>query len=99
MPEGHTIHRIARDHRGWFADQTMGLCSPQGRFEKEAKKLDGSVLKDVTAHGKHLFYHWSPRKIVHIHLGLYGKFRIHSNPAPDPRGAVRVRMIGQRTII
>lgn len=95
MPEGHTIHRIARDHRGWFADQAMGLCSPQGRFEHEAKKLDGGVLQDVTAHGKHLFYHWSPRKIVHIHLGLYGKFRIHKNPAPAPRGAVRVRMIGQ----
>jgi endonuclease-8 len=94
MPEGHTIHRIARDHRKWFVDQTMGLCSPQGRFEAEAKNLDGSVLQDVTAHGKHLFYHWSPRKIVHIHLGLYGKFRIHKNPAPEPRGAVRVRMIG-----
>lgn len=95
MPEGHTIHRIARDHKKWFADQTMGLCSPQGRFEKEAKKLDGSELKDVTAHGKHLFYHWSPRKIVHVHLGLYGKFRLHRNPAPEPRGAVRVRMIGE----
>ena len=95
MPEGHTIHRIARDHRKWFVDQTMGLCSPQGRFETEAKKLSGSVLKDVTAHGKHLFYHWGPRKIVHVHLGLYGKFRIHRNPAPEPRGAVRVRMIGQ----
>jgi endonuclease-8 len=94
MPEGHTIHRIARDHRSWFRDQRMGLCSPQGRFETEAKKLDGGVLKNVTAHGKHLFYHWTPRKIVHIHLGLYGKFRIHKNPAPDPRGAVRVRMIG-----
>lgn len=95
MPEGHTIHRIARDHRSWFVDQAIGLCSPQGRFETEAKKLDGGVLKDVTAHGKHLFYHWSPKKIVHIHLGLYGKFRIHKNPAPEPRGAVRVRMIGQ----
>ena len=95
MPEGHTIHRIARDQRGWFAGQSMGLCSPQGRFAKEAKKLDGSVLQDVTAHGKHLFYHWSPTKIVHVHLGLYGKFRVHKNPAPEPRGAVRVRMIGQ----
>ena len=96
MPEGHTIHRIARDHKKWFNGQTMGLCSPQGRFKKEAKKLDGSVLKDVTAHGKHLFYHFGPRRIVHIHLGLYGKFRIHKNPAPEPRGAVRVRMIGEQ---
>jgi len=95
MPEGHTIHRIARDHQAWFAGQAIRLCSPQGRFNKEAKKLDGNLLRDVTAHGKHLFYHWSSRKIVHVHLGLYGKFRIYKIPAPEPRGAVRLRMVGQ----
>lgn len=94
MPEGHTIHRIARDHRKWFVDQVVGMSSPQGRFELEAKKLDGQRLSDVTAHGKHLFYHFTARKIVHVHLGLYGKFRIHRNPAPEPRGAVRIRLIG-----
>ncbi len=81
MPEGHTIHRIAHDHRKWFVDQSTGLCSPQGRFEREARKLDGSILRNVIAHGKHLFYHWGPQKIVHVHLGLYGKFRMHKNPA------------------
>ncbi|TWU56269.1 Fpg/Nei family DNA glycosylase [Rubripirellula reticaptiva] len=95
MPEGHTIHRIARDHRVWFSGQTISLTSPQGRFGAEARTLDGCRLQDVTARGKHLFYHWSPQEIVHIHLGLYGKFRIHKNPAPEPRGAVRVRMVGQ----
>lgn len=94
MPEGHTIHWIARKHRSLFVKQAMRLSSPQGRFKKEAKRLDRGVLQDVTAHGKHLFYHWTARKIVHIHLGLYGKFRIHRNPPPEPRGAVRVRMIG-----
>jgi len=33
---------------------------------------------------------------MHVHLGLYGKFRLHKNPAPEPRGAVRVRMVGQQ---
>jgi len=64
MPEGHTIHRIAHDHRGWFAGQAIGLCSPQGRFEKESARLDGNLLQDVTAHGKHLFCHWSPQAIA-----------------------------------
>jgi endonuclease-8 len=94
MPEGHTIHRIARDHREWFVGQPVGLCSPQGRFENESKTLNGLVLNDITAHGKHLFYHFTKRKIIHVHLGLYGKFRVHRNPAPEPRGAVRMRMIG-----
>lgn len=94
MPEGHTIHRIARDHRKWFAGQKLIVISPQGRFEKEAEELSGNKLCDVTAHGKHLFYHWTRHRITHVHLGLYGKFRLHKNPPPEPRGAVRVRMIG-----
>jgi endonuclease-8 len=100
MPEGHTIHRLARDHSKWFGGQKMIVTSPQGRFETESKKLSGKQLAAVEAHGKHLLYHWdgkrkSDRLIVHVHLGLYGKFRLHKNPAPEPRGAVRMRMVGQ----
>jgi len=95
MPEGHTIHRIARDHQKWFAGQKLIVTSPQGRFEDEAQRVSGKKLREVTAHGKHLFYHWNRNLIGHIHLGLYGKFRVHKNPAPEPRGAVRVRMIGE----
>lgn len=95
MPEGHTIHRIARDHQKWFAGQKLIVDSPQGRFSDEARRLNGKRLVEVSAHGKHLFYHWNSKLITHIHLGLYGKFRHHKNPPPQPRGAVRLRMIGQ----
>jgi endonuclease-8 len=96
MPEGHTIHRICRDHQAWFAGQQLIVTSPQGRFEDEASLISGKRLREVSAHGKHLFYHWNRNLIGHIHLGLYGKFRVHKNPAPEPRGAVRVRMIGSQ---
>ena len=101
MPEGHTIHRLAIDHTKQFAGQKLIVTSPQGRFAKEAKKLSGKKLLVAEAHGKHLFYRFGGRRVadrllVHIHLGLYGKFRLHKNPAPEPRGAVRVRMIGTR---
>lgn len=94
MPEGHTIHRLARDHRRWFAGQTLKCGSPQGRFTVEAKSLNGRTLEDVSAHGKHLFYHFSGDRNVHIHLGLYGKFRVIKLPAPEPRGQVRWRVLG-----
>jgi endonuclease-8 len=94
MPEGHTIHRIARDHRNWFVGQKMVASSPQGRFQSEVEQINGRQLRDVSAHGKHLFYHWNQNLITHVHLGLYGKFRLHKNPAPEPRGAVRLRMVG-----
>lgn len=94
MPEGHTIHRLAQDHDKWFAGQKLIALSPQGRFSDGAQKLSGKVLQKVNAHGKHLFYDWG-HSILHIHLGLYGKFRNHKNTLPEPRGAVRLRVIGQ----
>lgn len=93
MPEGHTLHRIARDHTKWFVGQKLSVCSPQGRFEEGAKKLHGKKLTGAEAIGKHLLYQFG-KQSLHIHLGLYGKFRLHKLPAPEPRGAVRVRMIG-----
>ncbi len=95
MPEGHTIHRLARDHQRDFAGERLAASSPQGRFADGAKELSGRTLKFVEAHGKHLFYHWSGGKTLHVHLGLYGKFRLHRRPVPEPRGQVRLRVIGK----
>ncbi|MEN0111305.1 MAG: DNA-formamidopyrimidine glycosylase family protein, partial [Planctomycetota bacterium] len=111
MPEGHTIHRVARDHGKLFAGERLAVSSPQGRFADGAAELDGRRLAEVEAIGKHLFYRWegSPKRrgkragdatdVLHVHLGLYGKFRLHksrdeSGDWPKPRGAVRVRMVG-----
>ena len=96
MPEGHTIHRVARDHTHDFAGQKVRLSSPQGRFSEAAAELDGKQLKSVMAYGKHLCYEFTRGRMVHIHLGLYGKFRRHKSPPPEPRGAVRLRLIGKQ---
>ena len=97
MPEGHTIHRVAQDHQRIFAGQRLKVSSPQGRFSEGAKLLNGKTLKSVEAHGKHLCYRWSGGTLLHIHLGLYGKFRLHRLPLPEPRGQVRmaVRVVGK----
>ena len=95
MPEGHSIHRIARDQSRWFLGQPLSVSSPQGRFTYEATVLDGHAIDSIEPFGKHLFYHWSCGEIMHVHLGLYGKFRVHRLPEPEPRGAVRLRVVGQ----
>lgn len=99
MPEGHTIHRLAADHSERFLDHPVGVSSPQGKFSDAAALLDGTVLTDAQAHGKHLFLgfgasapaaHW-----VHIHLGLFGKVGFGTHPVPPPTDTVRLRLVGR----
>jgi endonuclease VIII len=93
MPEGHTIHRIARDHTRLLVDRTVAVSSPQGRFAGDAALVDGVTLQRIEPYGKHLFYQWSNGLTGHVHLGLFGKFRVHLGPEPPvPIGMVRMRM-------
>ncbi|GIJ00304.1 endonuclease-8 [Sediminihabitans luteus] len=55
MPEGHTVHRLARTFGELFAGQRLDVSSPQGRFEAGARRLDGRRLVAAEAWGKHLF--------------------------------------------
>jgi len=108
MPEGHTLHRVARDHGKLFVGPKLAASSPQGRFAEGAERLSGGKIERVEALGKHLFYHWAPRgrsrqrDILHVHLGLYGKFRLHRTRVegdwPEPRGAVRLRVVGEQAV-
>ncbi len=91
MPEGHTIHRLANDQNKSIGRQKLHVSSPQGRFEEEAAVLDGRTLRKIDAFGKHLFYRFSGGLILHVHLGLFGKYRTQKSPPDEPRGAVRVR--------
>jgi endonuclease VIII len=92
MPEGHTLHRAASDQRPMLVGQRLVVSSPQGRFVDGAARLDGRVCDGVEAYGKHLVYRFQGGDTLHIHLGLYGRFRTAPAPGDEPRGAVRVRM-------
>ena len=93
MPEGHTIHRAARDHRKVLAVDVLDVSSPQGRFAEGAKRIDGHRCTNVEAYGKHLIYRFEYGLALHIHLGLFGKLRKRKLPLAEPRGAVRVRLV------
>ncbi len=94
MPEGHTLHRLARLHQRKFGGQPVAVSSPQGRFVDGAAIVDGRVLRKASAYGKHLFHHYADGPIVHVHLGLYGGFTESEVPMPLPVGEVRMRMVG-----
>ncbi|MGV9803582.1 Fpg/Nei family DNA glycosylase [Mycobacterium sp. NPDC003449] len=96
MPEGHTLHRLARLHQRRFGRAPVAVSSPQGRFSDGAAAVDGHLFAQATAWGKHLFHHYDGGRVVHIHLGLYGAFTEWSPEAgvPLPVGQVRMRMVG-----
>ena len=92
MPEGHTIHRLARQLNASLATKPVQASSPQGRFAAGAERLDGLTLLGAEAWGKYLFCEFNSGDVLRVHLGLIGKFRSRKAPIPDPVGAVRLRL-------
>ncbi|MFX0573653.1 Fpg/Nei family DNA glycosylase [Nocardia nepalensis] len=94
MPEGHTLHRLARLHQRRFAGGVVRVSSPQGKFAAGAARVDGQVLTRAEAYGKHLLHHYESGLVVHVHLGLYGVFTEVPLPMGEPVGQVRMRLVG-----
>lgn len=145
MPEGHTVHRLARALGELFAGEALAVSSPQGRFAAGAALLDGRVVVASEAWGKQLFLGFAGDdraghddvRWLRVHLGLYGAWTfagdgstavVHAIGAPRrrigeretvpagpgepsvaalpgdawappaPRGAVRVRLLGEHAV-
>jgi endonuclease-8/formamidopyrimidine-DNA glycosylase len=97
MPEGHTIHRIARQFTSVFTGEPLRVSSPQGRFAAGAERLDGAVLTGARAHGKQLFLEFDNDLVMRVHLGLYGAWSFGGDS--EFRGASSIgapRRVGER---
>jgi endonuclease VIII len=92
MPEGNTIHRLAQQHTRDFGGRIVRARSPQGRFSREARRIDRRGFLRAEAYGKHLFHLWEGGRIVHVHLGMAGDFYRFEGTAPRPRPTVRLRL-------
>lgn len=74
MPEGHSIHRIARQFNDVFMGESVRVSSPQGRYTDGAALLDGASILNAYAHGKHLFVPFNNELTLNVHLGIYGNW-------------------------
>ena len=72
MPEGHSVHRIARQFGLHFVGKRVAVSSPQGRFAAGAAQLDGHVMTDAKAVGKQMFLEFDNGLWLRVHLGIYG---------------------------
>jgi len=99
MPEGHTLHRHARIQTKELGGKTLRVSSPQGWAAEAAAALDGRALQKIDAHGKHLLYRFGDAQALHVHLGLFGRFRSWKGLAPPPRETTRLRFdAGERGV-
>ncbi len=90
MPEGHLIHRYAREQHRALAGRRVRAASPQGRFD--ARPYDGRLVEGVEALGKHLLYLFDGGPAIHVHLGMRGLFLRHDDPVAQPRRGTRLRL-------
>lgn len=90
MPEGHTLHRLARALVP-LVGRRVRASSPQGRFAEGARVIDGRVVEDVDAYGKHLLADVGDVHL-HVHLGLAGAM-FESDPTGEPSRGVRLRLV------
>ncbi len=98
VPEGHTIHRLARDHRRDLAGRPVEAVAGQTRFAEGAERLHGQILDDVEAWGKHLFHRFDSGDVLHVHLGLIGKWTRRPTPQPERTASTRLRLGGDEAV-
>ncbi len=95
MPEGHSVHRIARQFDRNFVGRPVAASSPQGRFAEGAAVLDGRTPTQVRAVGKQMFLEFDADVWLRVHLGIYGAWDFAGEILLDPTIASANGRMGQ----
>lgn len=95
MPEGHSVHRIARQFARNFSGHVVRASSPQGRFAEGASVLDGREMLQSMAVGKQMFLEFEHETWLRVHLGLYGAWDFAGEILVDPTIASANGRMGQ----
>jgi endonuclease-8 len=95
MPEGHSVHRIARQFALHFVGHEVAVSSPQGRFASGAEQLDGHRMVDSVAVGKQMFLEFEHGLWLRVHLGLYGAWDFAGDVTADATTASAAGRMGQ----
>lgn len=95
MPEGHSVHRIARQFDRNIVGRSVAASSPQGRFAEGASVIDGREAVEVRAVGKQMFLRFDPDVWLRVHLGMYGAWDFSGEVAVDATIAAANGRMGQ----
>ncbi len=95
MPEGDSIFKIAARLRPRLVGQALSRL--ELREHGPVPSLVGSNVERIDAHGKHMFVYIEPRKVLHVHLGMHGRWRVFPGGATkafSPESALAVLGVG-----
>ena len=95
MPEGHSVHRIARQFERHFEHAPVTVTSPQGRFAAGAAQLDGHEIVQAKAVGKQMFLEFDHGLWLRVHLGIYGAWDFAGDITVDATTASANGRMGQ----
>ena len=95
MPEGHSVHRIARQFDRNFVGRAVTASSPQGRFAEGAHIISGRTATAVRAVGKQMFLEFDDDFWLRVHLGMYGAWDFAGEVVVDPTIASANGRMGQ----
>lgn len=95
MPEGHSVHRIARQFDRNIVGRRVAASSPQGRFAEGASVIDGRHAMAVRAVGKQMFLEFDDDLWLRVHLGMYGAWDFAGEIQVDPTIASANGRMGQ----
>jgi endonuclease-8 len=84
VPEGDSLHRAAARLQPLVGERVEAESPhPRGLATGVARAVDGRVLEEVTAVGKHLLLRFDGGVVLRSHLRMNGRWRL------EPRGAPR----------
>jgi len=95
VPEGHSVHRIARQFALHFVGHRTAASSPQGRFAAGAAELDGRTMVGARAVGKQMFLEFEGERFLRVHLGMYGAWDFAGDITVDATVASASGRMGQ----
>ncbi|MDQ1084065.1 MULTISPECIES: Fpg/Nei family DNA glycosylase [Microbacterium] len=95
MPEGHSVHRIARQFDRNIVGRAVAASSPQGRFVEGAAVIDGREALEVRAVAKQMFLRFDGDVWLRVHLGMYGAWDFSGEVSVDATIASSNGRMGQ----
>ena len=73
MPEGDSIFKIAARLRPALVGKALSRL--ELRDQGPVASSVGRLVQRIDVHGKHMFVYIEPRKVLHVHLGMNGRWR------------------------